>query len=155
MRIPKLTVAALAVSAIAAGGAVALTSASGASSAGTLTFTARPSSGTPVDLGPKGTSIGDQFLESGTLRSGAGGRKGHFELTSQLVSGNERHGTEASSIMLHLKRGEIVATGGHGLSERYVLPVVGGSGRYAGAGGTFRISPGKGESTRLAIVLTR
>jgi hypothetical protein len=106
-------------------------------------------------LGPKGTSIGDQFLESGTLRSSAGGRKGHFELTSQLVSGNERHGTEASSIMLHLKRGEIVATGGHGLSERYVLPVVGGSGRYAGAGGTFRISPGKGESTRLAVVLTR
>jgi hypothetical protein len=31
--------------------------------------------------------------------------------------------------------------------------VVGGTGRYAGAGGTLRISPGKHETTRLKVVL--
>jgi hypothetical protein len=151
MRIHKLTTAALAVGAIAAGGAVAMSSASGNS---TLTLTAKPTGGTPIDLGAKGTSLGDEFLEHGSLRGVSGGGAGQFLLTSQLVSGTPRRGSETTAMTLHLQGGEIVAEGGHALAEHYVLPVTGGSGRYANAQGTITISPGRGESTRLTIRLT-
>jgi hypothetical protein len=149
-----LTIAVLAVAAIAAGGAVAVSATSAASGNTTLTLTAKPTGGTPIDLGPKGTSLGDQFLEHGSLRRASGGRVGDFQLTAQLASGSPRRGTETTAMTLHLPGGEIVAEGDHALVERYVVPVTGGSGRYAGAGGTIRTSPAGGESTRLTIHLT-
>jgi hypothetical protein len=47
----------------------------------------------------------------------------------------------------------IAITGGHATASRFTLPVVGGTGRYAGARGTFAVAPGKGETEQLTVTL--
>jgi hypothetical protein len=74
-------------------------------------------------------------------------------MVTQLVSGNGRHGAEQGSFTLYLADGEIAVTGGHATTSRFTLPVVGGTGRYAGARGTLAVAPGKGETARLTVTL--
>jgi len=57
-------------------------------SAATITLTAQATGATPIDLGRKGTPLGDEFLEHGTLTDAAGHSTGSFQLVAQLVSGN-------------------------------------------------------------------
>jgi hypothetical protein len=74
-------------------------------------------------------------------------------MVTELVSGNARRGGEQTSFTLYLAGGEVVVTGGHSTSARFTLPVVGGTGRYAGARGTMAIAPGPSESEHLTITL--
>ena len=60
----------------------------------------------------------------------------------------------ASLIKATLERGgTIEAEGSHGLTEGYTLAVVGGTGSYAGAGGTLQVSPGKGQTENVVVSL--
>ena len=140
---------------IAAAGLVALAAgagiASGQTGNTTLALTAKPTGGSGLDLGHKGTSVGDQFFERGTLSGAAAGR---FQLVTQLVAGNARHGTEQSEITVFVKHGTIEAAGAHGTRSHYVMPVVGGTGAYRGASGELAVAPGKHGSEQVTITLS-
>jgi hypothetical protein len=118
-----------------------------------LSFTAKATSGMPVDVGRKGISPGDQFLERGVLTDADGHAAGHFQMVTQLVSGNARRGSEQTALTLELAGGEIEVVGGHVTTSRFVMPVVGGTGSYASAAGTLTIAPGRGESEHLTVAL--
>jgi len=137
---------------VVAGGAAAITS-SGAASPGpaTIRVSAKPRGGSQLDQGRKGVSPGDQFFEHGAL---SGGPTGSYSLSGQLVSGNARHGREHAMITLYFRGGTLVAEGGHGLANRFTMPVVGGTGSYAGARGTLAVSPGKKDSEIITVTLS-
>jgi hypothetical protein len=136
---------------IVAAGLVALVAGAGiASGQGgdtTLSLTAHATGGSALDLGRKGTSIGDQFFEHGTV---TGGR---FQLVTQLVAGNGRHGTEQSEITVVLQGGTIAAAGAHGTRGHYALPVFGGTGRYRGARGELAIAPAPHGAETVTVTL--
>jgi hypothetical protein len=136
---------------VVGGGAMAITSSGAASPDGsTIQLTATPQGGSQLDLGRKGVSPGDQFFEHGELR---GARNGNYTLSGQLVSGNARRGREHAMLTIYLADGTIVSEGGHGLNGRFAMPVVGGTGAYAGARGTLAVSPGKKETESITITL--
>lgn len=118
----------------------------------TLTLAATPTGGSGLDLGRKGPSIGDEFFEHGKL---AGDRHGHFQLVTQLVAGNGRHGTEQNQFSLRLSDGQIEVAGGHPTTNRFSMPVVGGTGAYEGAHGVMTVAPRKGQSETLSVTLDR
>jgi hypothetical protein len=140
-----LSITAAGLVALAAGAGIAHGQASGT----TLAFTATPSGGSGLDLGQKGTSVGDQFFEHGKLAGG-----GHFQLVTQLVAGNGRHGTEQSEITVIVHDGTIESAGAHATSGRYLMPVVGGTGAYRGARGELAVAPGKHGGERLTVTLS-
>jgi len=146
------TVVAITGALVVASAAAAVTS-SGAASPGpaTIRVNAKPQGGNQLDLGRKGVSPGDQFFEHGAL---SGGQTGSYSLSGQLVSGNARHGREHAMITLYFSGGTLVAEGGHGLESRFTMPVVGGTGSYAGARGTLAVSPGKKESEMITVTLS-
>jgi|tagenome__1003787_1003787.scaffolds.fasta_scaffold20860791_2 hypothetical protein len=144
----------LATGAIAAGGALAASaSGQGRGTTTTIALTAKATGGTALDLGRKGVSLGDQFLEHGVLLDAAGKSAGRFQMVTQLVSGTARRGSEQSALTLYLSDGEVVVTGGHATTSRFVMPVVGGTGAHSGAAGTLTIAPGRGESEQLTLAL--
>src|SRR5436190_18122787 len=121
MNSKKFVIAALAATAVA--GAIA-TGAVGADSGGTsMTLKAKATGGTPLDLGRRGISTGDQYLEHGTLTGGDGKAAGRFQMVTQLVSRNGHHGSEQSSMTLYLAGGEIEVIGGHATTARFSMPV--------------------------------
>jgi hypothetical protein len=138
---------------ILAGGAAAaagLAGAQAAPSANTMTFTAKPTGGAGLDLGRKGPSVGDQFFEHGRVTGAAAGR---FQLVTQLVAGNGRHGTEQNAITLLLRDGTIASAGAHGTVDRFSMPVVGGTGAYEGARGVLSVSPGRHGAETMTVSL--
>jgi hypothetical protein len=155
MKRRNMVVAALSTGAIAAGAGVAMTAdgATGTAASTDIALTAKATGGAGLDLGKKGVSPGDQFLEHGRLKNAAGQAAGRFQMVTQLVSGTASHGSEQSSFTLDLPAGEVEAIGGHGTTSRYKLPVVGGTGDYAGAGGTLTVAPGTGGTERVTLTL--
>jgi hypothetical protein len=139
--------------ALAAGGAVAVTANGQGGGSSTIGLTAKATGGTALDLGRKGVSAGDEFLERGVLTDAAGHPAGRFQMVTQLVGGNARHGSEQTSMTLYLANGEIEVIGGHATASRFVMPVVGGTGEHAGARGTLTVAPGSGENEQLTLTL--
>ena len=153
MNSKKIVSAALVTAAVATSAGFAVNASGQGAPGTTLTLSAKPTGGVPIDLGRKGVSPGDQFLEHGVLRDPSGHPAGHFQMVTQLVSGNARHGGEQSSLTLYLAGGQVQVTGGHATASRFVLPVVGGTGNYTGAAGTLTVAPAKGESEQLTVAL--
>src|SRR3954453_5446373 len=149
----KALIAAASICALGAGAGAMSATGSDNPGRATLQVTANAPGGMPINVGPKGPSAGDQFVEHGVLAGATGHSAGRFQMVTQLVSGNGRRGAEQGSFTLYLADGEIVVTGGHATASRFTLPVVGGTGRYAGARGTFAVAPGKGETEHLTVRL--
>lgn len=119
-------------------GAIAVAQADSGQHAGTtrtLSFIAQPTGGGQVDNPPKGLSPGDEFFEHGTIANTGGHRMGSYTLTTHLIAGTANHGTEQSTVIVFLARGQLVTTGGHATVERFSMAVVGGTGPYARARG--------------------
>jgi hypothetical protein len=106
-----------------------------------------------IDVKPRGPGLGDQILESGSLLGADGRRAGHYQLSAQLVAGTTRKGGEESAMTLMLAGGELALAGGHPTSDRFALPVVGGTGSYAGARGEARFAPAPHDRVKLVVAL--
>ena len=149
----------------AIGGAAAAATANGQATGRTLHFTAKAPAARDagaVDVKPRGTSAGDEFLGAQTLRSG-GKVVGRVHAVCTIVD-ISYHGQDCR-ITLILRDGQIAAQGG-GLDKR--LPgvgdgsapggdpfaVTGGTGAYAGAGGTLLIGEGKRGGSKFTVSLT-
>jgi hypothetical protein len=140
-------------------------SAAGGQSGRTLVFTGRsahdPREYKQIDVRPRGQSIGDRFLVSGSLR--AGGRiagRGHVTCT---VIDRRYHGQDCAFVLV-LRDGTITAAGGgvnrllpgqspsppHAADE---FAVTGGTGAYRGASGTLSLQEDAHGSTTLTVSL--
>jgi hypothetical protein len=126
-------VAVLALVAVAVGGTLASAS---SSQARTLSLVAvdLPQSMRSVDVGAKGQSAGDTIFFQETLLEN-GRKAGGSEVLCVTVSRTlgRCHGT------LRLRGGTIEASGGTRFGGRFSLPVVGGTGAYAGASGVLTV----------------
>ena len=148
---PKILTAVAIAVAVAAAGAT-LASGQAPAQPTTLSFTATPGGGSGLDLGRKGPSVGDQFFENGRL---AGAASGRFQLATQLVAGNARHGTESNQVSLTLPGGHVEAAGMHATVNRFSVPVTGGTGDYAGARGVLAVAPAQHGRESMTLTLER
>ena len=145
-----LTVSAIAVAVAVAGAGLA--SGQAAPQQSVLTFIAKPTGGSGLDVGHKGPSIGDEFFENGKLSGAASGR---YQLVTQLVAGNARRGTEDNDLYLMLPGGDIESSGVHGTVDRFHMPVTGGTGSYEGARGVLTVAPGpRGSAEKITVTLS-
>jgi hypothetical protein len=152
MRRPILLATVTVAAAAAAVSGATLASGQAPAQSTTLTLTATPTGGSGLDLGRKGVSVGDQFFEHGRLRGDA---PGHYQLVTELVAGNGRHGTERNELSLTLPGGQVEASGMHRTVDRFTTPISGGTGSYQGARGILSIAPGKHGSETVAVTLER
>jgi hypothetical protein len=131
-------------------GSGTLASASSTSSAQTMTLIAvdLPKSELYVDAGAKGDSPGDtMFFRENLLRGGK--RAGGTEVMCVFANRNvgRCHGT------LLLGSGTLEAAGGIHFDGTFSLPVVGGTGTYAGASGVLRVIAVSEKRSRYEIEL--
>jgi hypothetical protein len=158
------TLAAVAAASILAGtGLVA--SASGQSAGRTLEFTAKaPASkdASQIDLKPRGLSAGDEFLIAQTLRAN-GTTAGRMHVVCTIV--DVSYEGQECRVSLILRDGQLIARGA-GLDRN--LPgvgdgspgkgdqfaILGGTGAYAGAGGTLTVTTVGGAGDHLEVALT-
>lgn len=117
-------------------------------SAPVTTVAVRSPNGTaiPVDLGANGTTAGDLRALVGDLTDAAGALIGRVRGVQTTISFDGSTHTVQGAITYELPDGQIVvgglseqrADGGDLVAGRaFVRPVLGGTGRYAGAGGTL------------------
>ena len=148
---------------VAAGAAAAAALASGGTaSAGTTastahTFTVRVHHGsdTNVDLGASGFSAGDEDLFVSPVTRG--GRPAGRLVGSCTTARAARTADELCEFVLHLRGGQLTASGtvrsGQSGPAPFELPILGGTGRYAGAGGSLTITPTSGASFPIQVSL--
>jgi hypothetical protein len=126
--------------ALCASAAAAFAISAGADANGVLRFDARLAEGgfSSQDAAPPGESSGDmlQFRDQLSRGSKVVGRDAG---TCTRVTANE----QVCTFTLVLATGQIVAQGlARDGNRAYTIPVVGGTGRYARARGTFRVADG-------------
>jgi hypothetical protein len=158
--------AALAVLAAGVGTVAALT-ATDAASAGTAsagsgtrstTFTLRSHQGTDtnIDLGQTGFSAGDQDYFTGTLTRGA---KHVGRLVGNCATARVGASTadQLCEFTLHLGQAQITAIGSVSSTQSgpgtFVLPIVGGTGRYDSATGQIAVTATNGKTFPIAVSL--
>lgn len=132
---------------LAAAAAIA-TVAQGKSSS-TLSFTTKQHSFAQVDTGKKGFSVGDSFIFSEQLT--AGGKRAGYDHIVCTHAADWPKSAESCTGTVVLKTGTLQLAG---LSQQgpFTVAVLGGTGSYAGARGSARITS-QGEKGTLAITL--
>ena len=109
-----------------------------------------------IDLGENGNSHADLRITRGIVRSESGKRIGTYA-TSQTTVWSDLDGRlEERSLIMRVTIGAneltmvgmIIAPDAKGPSAKFVVPVVGGTGKYFGSNGTMTLIPlGNGVST--------
>ncbi len=111
------------------------------------------SRGTAMHLAhPKHPSLGDGFVERGVLTTPQGRASGTFGGQGTLLS-VDGNGSELSFFGFALPGGAITAAGEHPSVDRYSMPIVGGTGAYAGARGTASFAPAPDHAVRVTFSL--
>lgn len=118
-------------------------------STSTLTFVTKQQSLTQIDVGKKGFSVGDSFIFSEQLLAN-GKQAGHDRIICTHVA-NARTGGDSCTGTVMLAGGTIQLAG-VSAEGPFTVAVVGGTGTYAGARGSARVSSG-GAKGALAISL--
>lgn len=119
------------------------------SSSRTLSFVAKPRGTTNMIRGKKLPQPGSTVLEYGTL---SGAQRGTYALQGILATPLSV-GVEISTDTFSLPNGTLVAVGSHRTVDRFTLPIVGGTGAYAGARGTLSVAPGAKATEHLTVTL--
>ena len=105
-----------------------------------LSYTVRPAGGTFVDSKPKGDSRGDFVVFEDRLLSGK--RVVGRERGTCFVANARTHVTVCTMGWV-LPDGTLTTSGATGAEPPFTMPVIGGTGRFAGARGTALVQPAK------------
>jgi hypothetical protein len=124
----------------AAVGGSALAGPTSAAASADLSWTATITSYSPVDNAPSGESAGDAAVDRFVLRQG-GHRAGLGVTTCVLADANRAHPLAQCSGTLAVDHGTLVLSGLTTGSRTTTYAVVGGTGRWAGAGGEVHFTP--------------
>lgn len=112
----------------------------------TLRLTLDPNRSTPVDLAPAGPSAGDRWAIDSRVLDASGAVVGTFRADQTAIAVGPDSQTVQTQGVLELTDGSITLAGvarapltrtGLTVGDSYVRAVTGGTGRYAGASGTF------------------
>jgi len=103
----------------------------------TLRLVGQQTSVSQLDLGPAGGSAGDEVVFSGSLRDAQQRPAGRFN--GVLIALDAEGNRNQAQVTLVLPAGQIAVQGELDFAgpQPFVHAVTGGTGRYAGAGGTF------------------
>ncbi len=112
-----------------------------------------------VDVGATGSSVGDLRATQGVVRSARDGKVIGSYATSQVTLSAGVGGTEQRSVIMEITMGAeevtmvslYVVPVGAPPTSKVVHPIVGGTGQYAGAGGTLTLVPLDGTSYRAVL----
>jgi hypothetical protein len=148
----------LAVVLAAAGSSAALAAgapASAGSSPAPFTLTVHRGSEATIDLGRHGFSAGDQDLY--TCAVTAGGRSAGRLVGSCTTVRVATTADQLCEFVLRLGSAQLTAAGvvssGPGGPGTFDLPVLGGTGKYAGAGGQIAVTASNGKSFPITVTL--
>jgi hypothetical protein len=136
-RLPLLIIAALAAS------ATALALAVGGSAQGphTIQLVERAVQSTEIPNPPRGLSQGDGFAFRSKLTDASGQAAGTDHYSCVFTKAGRRNPVVVCTASIFLRDGRITVAGGVNLARRLqLIPVVGGTGAYEGAGGTLLIA---------------
>jgi hypothetical protein len=130
----------------------------GTPTSGTFTVRAHHLSETNLDLGAKGFSTGDQDLFVDRLTRG-GNRVGWMAGSCTVARLTRTTGNQLCEFVLHLGSAQITAEGvvtaGPKGPGTFLLPVLGGTGRYRGAAGEIAVTATSGSSLPIKVSLDR
>ena len=125
-----------------------------------LSFVAPAGERAGVDVGPRGASLGDTTVLSGTLEDDDGDEAGRYDgvctITSRAADGEERRHRCAVTLTLGTDNGETelqLAAVGRTSADDVVYSVVGGSREYQGAGGEATFDYSEPDRVRIAVKL--
>lgn len=112
-----------------------------------------------VDVGATGSSVGDLRATQGVVRSARDGKVIGSYATSQVTLSAGVGGTEQRSVIMEITMGAeevtmvslYVVPVGAPPAAKVVHPIVGGTGQYAGAGGTLTLVPLDGTRYRAVM----
>jgi hypothetical protein len=155
-----ITVAGTATATAAIAIALATTGSAAASTLGSGTFTVRAHHGseTNVDLGPKGFSAGDEDLTVSPLTA-KGHQVGRLVGNCTTARAGRTSVDELCEFVLRIGTSQLTAAGTVRAGQRgpgtFTLPILGGTGRYRGAGGTIAVSAGNGSTIPITVSLDR
>jgi hypothetical protein len=146
-----------------AGGATAVLAATGTATAGTAasassrSFTVRAHHGSDanIDLGTSGFSAGDEDLFTGRLtRNGTSVGRFVGSCTTARVGSSA---DQLCEFVLRLGPAQLTASGtvrsGQSGPGTFLLPILGGTGRYQGAGGEIAVTATDGSSFPIKVSL--
>jgi hypothetical protein len=152
--------AALAVLAAGVGTIAALTTtdaaSAGTASARSTSFTLKSHQGTDtnVDLGDTGFSAGDQDYFTGALTRG-GKHVGRLVGSCATARVGASTADQLCEFTLHLGKAQITAIGSVSSTQSgpgtFVLPIVGGTGRYDSAAGQIAVTATSGKTFPIAV----
>jgi hypothetical protein len=95
---------------------------------------------TPRGGGPQAPSPGDVAITGGTLRDTSNRRAGKAHVVFMRLKGRRKAHVDQVSATFDLKGGQIVMEGVSDGGRTDVVAITGGTGTYAGARGTVRVS---------------
>lgn len=159
--IRTLVTGATVIAAVAAGAAALATT--GTASAGTaaassrsFTVTAHQGSDSSVDVGDAGLSAGDEDLVVAPLFRG-GKHVGRMVGSCTTARVAAQSLDQLCEFVLYLPHGQVTTSGtvhaGQSGPGTFALPILGGTGRYQGAGGQMTISAGSGGTIPIKVSL--
>jgi hypothetical protein len=154
--ITGLAVVAAGAGATAAVATTSTATAGTARSAGhTFTVTAHQGAESNIDLDAKGFGAGDEDLATATLTRG-GRNVGRMVLNCTTVA-VAKHADQLCQFVLVMRDGQITASGalrsGRSGPGTFVLPILGGSGHYQGAGGQIAVTATNNDSMPVKVSL--
>ncbi len=162
MRTIRTLITGITVVAAGAGTAAALAT-TGTASAGTATASAKvfdlaahQSHDSAIDLGANGFSAGDEDLAVATLTRG-GNRVGRLVLSCTTAHVGKASADQLCEFVMSLRGGQITAAGtvraGQSGPGTFSLPILGGTGRYQGAGGQISVTSTNGGTVPIQVTL--
>jgi hypothetical protein len=144
---------------VVAGGAAAAPYAMASATTSATHFTVYAHAGTDrsIDVGRSGFSAGDYDVN--TSRLGMNGTTVGWEVGDCVTARvGARTADQLCTFVLHLRRGQLTATGvvrsGQQGPGTFTLPITGGTGRFAGAGGTLTVTATDGNVVPMTVDLT-
>jgi hypothetical protein len=125
----------------------------------TKSYTLKVTEAYSIDLGDSGTSHGDIAVRNGVIKSASGKKLGTFTSIQIIVGKDSDKATEdrQSSMQFNFAGGSLMTTGtirapqGGGLVTDHEFALVGGTGKFAGAMGTMKVSPLKAPSFKATF----
>jgi hypothetical protein len=120
-----------------------------------LVFYERSTSGTPIDLGAPGPSVGDEFVFTSDLFSDAGFKNKVGTVVGSCTLIDPKTSLAECGASAHVPDGDIQVNGAIIGSTNFAAPITGGDGRYRGVSGEIQVTHLNANDSKDTLFLLR
>jgi hypothetical protein len=120
-----------------------------------LVFYQRSTSGTPIDLGAPGFSVGDGFVFTNDLFSDSGFKNKVGTVVGSCTLIDPKTFLSECGASAHLADGDIQVNGAIIGNSNFTVPVTGGDGRFRGVNGELQVTQLNANDAKNVLLLLR